>query len=715
MDDASEQAPSLPSSSAQSEQAAPEPGPSAKPKGTGVFFGPALASRLAGSRSGRNSKQQPRHSQSFGGRASAPGSADAPQSPEGSRSLGLPARRASASLELSLSPTVAAGHHATPHGLAGRSSSFTAASGSGGSRNGFAPAGTSTAQFRSSGHSMPGGPAALTLYQLISSPHAGLQAPAGRASTPCDAATPGNNVPPPQRMHLLQQQQLQQQAMESDAVHLQQEIQQLQAQLQQLLLQQQQRQPQQQQQQVCSNHQTAGQQPLQLVNTVRSSTGGMGLLLPGDSSPSPDLLAQLHALQQPGQQLPGAGMGGGALSQQASAQRPFASLSCLPDASQQPGGLSVSALGGPMGTDLSTACGLPVLHNADLAAELAQAQQLQVQMPTLQEGPRGQIEEDDGQVAALDGMIDQCLSRLLQLRSQITARRAAAVPVGSSCSTPTATPAAAGAASAQGMLSSAGLTSDSLLQGVSQPLLLAQQVQQQHSGMLSPVSSMHGHMLAAQQQLNSSSSSSLLWGQQQPPPGPAAGNSTMLSTAMGPACQVLPQGSSCAVPGTYSPQPMPLLSHLQAQLTVLGQQQVLMQPADMQLTAFFGGGGGDGGRGSHGGNFSRTAGTCSMCWCRADLLLGLASCAQDSPIPWWWRHCRACLGCLCQCQSTSVRHLPLAVCCVLVLQVQTASRYCCSSRSGNNRRPCSSNSHKCSLTCSNSSSCSSCWRSRKWL
>lgn len=455
---------------------------------------------------------------------------------------------------------------------------------------------------------MPGGPAELTLYQLISSPHAGLQTPAGRASTPYDAATPGNNMPPAQRMHLLQQQQLQQQqALESDAVHLQQEIQQLQAQLQQLLLQQQQQQPQPQQQQVCSNHQAAGQQPLQLVNTVRSSTGGMGLLLPGDSSPSPDLLAQLHALRQPGQQLQGAGMGG-ALSEQASAQRPFASLSCLPDASQQPGGLSVSALGGPMGTGLSTACGLPVLHNADLAAQLAQAQQLQAQMPTLQEGSRGPIEEEDGQVAALDGMIDQCLSRLLQLRSQITARRAAAVPMGSSCSTPTATPAAAGAASAQGVLSSAGLTSDSLLQGVSQPLLLAQQVQQQHSGMLSPVSSMHGHMLAAQQQLGSSSS--LLWGQQQPP-GPAAGNSTMLSTAMGPACQALPQGSSCTVAGTYSPQPMPLLGHLQAQLTVLGQQQALMQPAGMQLTASFDGGG-DGGRGSHGGNFSRTTGMCSM-------------------------------------------------------------------------------------------------------
>jgi hypothetical protein len=346
----------------------------------------------------------------------------------------------------------------------------------------------------------------------------------------------------------------------------------------------------------------------------------MGLLLPpGDnSSPSPDLLAQLQALRQPGQQqLQGASLGGG-LGQQAGTHRPFASLSCLPDASQQQGGLSISALGGPLGTDtLSTGvcAGLPLLQNAELSAQLAQAQQMQAQaqMPVLQEeAPGGALQEDDGQVAALDGMIDQCLSRLLQLRSQITARRATAAPVGSSCSTPTATAAAAGAAaSAQGVLSSTGFTSDSLLQGASQPLLLAQQVQQQHSGMLSPVSSMHGHMQAGHQQLGSNSN--LLWMQQQQQPGPSAGNSTMLSAAgLGPACLSLPQGSSCTVAGSYSAQPMPLLGHPQAQLTVLGQQQVLMQPAGMQLTASLGGGDDGSGRGSHGGNFNLGTGVCAV-------------------------------------------------------------------------------------------------------
>lgn len=149
-------------------------------------------------------------------------------------------------------------------------------------------------------------------------------------------------------------------------------------------------------------------------------------------------------------------------------------MSSAPDPSQQPSVLSISALG-PPGTDLGTACALPDLQSADYTAQ--QQLQAQMQMPILQ-GASGPFEDDDDDktVAALDGMINQCLSRLLQLRGQISARRAAAAPVGSTCSTPTATPTAGNTATHAVFSSAAGLTTDSFLMqplSASQPLLLS--------------------------------------------------------------------------------------------------------------------------------------------------------------------------------------------------------------------------------------------------
>jgi hypothetical protein len=411
---------------------------------------------------------------------------------------------------------------------------------------------------------------------------------------------------PAQQMHILQQQQqaLDQEAIQQEQQRIQ-EVQQLQAQLQQLL--------QQQQQQMRAQQPAAPQQQLQYVNMHRSSNNGTSLLLPSGTL-APDFQGQMQVLLQPA-----AGMGG-ALQQQPSAQGPFATMSCAPDPSQQSCVLSVSALG-PAGTDLSTACALPNLQSADYTAQQQQLQ-AQMQMPILH-GASGPFEDDDDdkQVAALDEMISQCMSRLLRLRGQISARRAVAAPVGSTCSTPTATPATGNTATHGVFSSAAGLTADSLLMqpmSASQPLLLAHQMQQQHSGMLSPASSMGGQLLPHQQQPLQQivSNGRVMWVQQQQPVGAGAGGNTVLVSApgfgvplqqMGSACLTLPPGSSCNAAGAYVAQSMPLLMQQQSPMAVLGQQQqqVMVQPVGGQLTASFSG---NDGRSSHSGYFSPAAG-----------------------------------------------------------------------------------------------------------
>lgn len=473
----------------------------------------------------------------------------------------------------------------------------------------------------SSGHSMPGGPE-MTLYQLLSSPQAGSVSTA--YGSPPAAAPQTAIMSPAQQMQLLQQQQQQiQQQQQQLAMEQEQEqqrineIQQLQAQLQTLL----------QQQQARNGQAAISQQPVQLINMVRSSTDGMGVsLLPGGNA-RPDMLGQMQVQlqQQPGQQLLGVGMGG-SLSQQSSAQSPVAVLTSAPV--QQPSTnqqLSISSLG-PVGGEFGPAC-WPALQSADLSMQhqlqpAAAQLQPQLHLPTLQESS-GPVDEDDTQVAALDEMINQCLARLLQLRNHITARRAAAGQVGSSCSTPTANAAGPLAAAQAALSSAAGATSDSVLLGVSRGPLHAQQ-QQQHSSMLSPVSSMAGQMASQQQQQQVFSDGRTMWVQQQLPAAPvAAGSSAVLSapglalqTQTGVACQQLPQGSSCNVTGAYAGHTMPALMPQQAQLPVLAQQQVLMQPAGMQLTVPLSGG--DGGRGSQSGYFSPPAG--AQRWLAARLI-----------------------------------------------------------------------------------------------
>lgn len=224
-------------------------------KGTGVFFGPALASRLAGNRSG---KKQPSKAVSFGrssGSFSAPGAAGRDAGPENSRN-GAGRRRASASMDLPRSPTPV-GTASARAGLVGlRSTSFTAASSS---HQGVI--------FRSSGSSMTGGPQ-MNLYQLISSPH-GLSTSAAGDARPQTSPS----MLPAQQMHVLQQQlQQQQQALDQEAAQQEQqriqEVQQLQAQLQQLL----------QQQQMRAQQPAAPQQQLQYVN-MHGSSHGSGVLL----------------------------------------------------------------------------------------------------------------------------------------------------------------------------------------------------------------------------------------------------------------------------------------------------------------------------------------------------------------------------------------------------------------------------------------------------
>jgi hypothetical protein len=413
---------------------------------------------------------------------------------------------------------------------------------------------------------------------------------------------------PAQQMHVLQQQlQQQQQALDQEVIQQEQqriqEVQQLQAQLQQLL----------QQQQKRAQQPTAPQQQLQHVNMPGSSNNGASLLL-SSGALAPEFQGQMQVLLQPV-----AGTMGGTLQQQPSAQGPFVALSCAADLSQQTCMPSVSAFR-PPDTDLNTMCALPNLHSADYPTQ--QQLQAQMQMPILH-GASGPSEDDDDdkQVAALDVIINQCMSRLLQLRGQILARRAAAAPVGLTCLTPTATPATGNTASYGVSSSAAGLTADSLLMqpiSASQPLLLIQQMQQQqHSGMLSPASSMGGQLLPPQQQPVQQivSNGRVMWVQQQQQPvGAGTGGDVMVSAPgfgvplqMGSACLPLPQSSSCNAAGAYVAQPMPSFVQQQSRMAVLGQQQqqVMLQPVAGQLTASFSG---NDGRGSYSGYFSPPAG-----------------------------------------------------------------------------------------------------------
>mgnify|MGYP001806704374 FL=1 len=508
------------------------------------------------------------------------------------------------------------------HLLVSRSTSFTAGVGSSSAHG---------AVMRPGSHSMPGGPELNMFQTLLSSPQAGV---ASQSATPfaAGAVQSGPNLIPLMpnqqlalQQHQQQQQQQQQFALEHELLQQEQqrlqEVQRLQAELQQLL----------QQQQVRMQQHTPPNQQMQLDAMTHNitDTGCAGAITGQHMNAmqaSPTLLAQLQARPSQ-QQLLGEQVHGSVNQQAVLGQGPFAVLSCPADALssdlQQSCSLSISAMGRPAGNNPSTACGLPNLQSADLAAVLQQKLQLQqANQGAILQGTwsaQGAAEaaaaaDDDAQVAALDGLINQCLARMLQLRSQMAARRApAAATIGSTCSTPTTTTAGAVLTTGAEVLSSAAaFTSDSILmqpQAASSHSQPAMQ-QQLHNRMLSPMSSVGAPL--QQQMVNIDGR--VVWVQQHPnqhqqqaPVHASAGmagsaSGLALSPQISSACQPLQQGgSSYCVQGGVGAQSMPMLVQQQGHAILQQAGGVALMPAYSM---------GDGAQKS--GYFSPTAGETGM-------------------------------------------------------------------------------------------------------
>jgi len=408
------------------------------PKGTGVFFGPALASRLAGSRrSSTDSKASRTHrSLSFTN-----AHANAPEAHQGRgqsqacmRTSVPPKRRASMDVLQHQSNSIT--------NLGPRNSSFTAA------RSCSTPGGLPQPIMNSS----PG--VDVSMFQLRPQQAHG---PDFSANVPMAGAPKAFSV---QQHPLSPQTQLQQQAHDENPLQQQlqlQEVQQLQSQLQQLLHQQQLR------QQMASP-----QQPLASV----SSTSTDGIMLVPSGPTSPDMARQLQALQQPAtQQLLLSSMSSGLLDTTFAALNGSSEVQPCTHASAS---LSVSSLG--PSPDFNTAY-LPAMPSADYQA----ASQQQLQACATMQPVQDTSAADEAEVTVLDRLINQCMVRLLQLRNKISNKMAGCADGGASG----AAAAARGPVDHTAVPSAVGFMADGMLQQTaSQPLIM---LQQQSSGMVAPV------------------------------------------------------------------------------------------------------------------------------------------------------------------------------------------------------------------------------------
>jgi hypothetical protein len=434
---------------------------------------------------------------------------------------------------------------------------------------------------QSTGHNSVSSTPEVTLYQLLSSPQTSGVLAAHESPGRYAAVEQANSMlqassQQAQLLLLQQQSQLQQSAtgqQEQQVLELQrmQDLQRLQNQLQQLL-----------EQQASAQQQMPGQKQVQVQKAD-----------PDKLSVHDTLMPQLQMLQQQ----TSTQVTGGA--QYAISSGPFAVQSFLGStlaSAPQSCSISITPCGGSAWAELPAACPLAAQQQQGTAQQQPQAQFVAHQDAS------GSGSNDDGtEVAALDGLINQCLSRLLQLRTQITARRAAAAPLGSSCSTPTATSAMH---AGQGLvLTAASRTSDSLLMQsvqLSQPQLFLQQ--QHQSGVQSPasVASIDTSMAGQQQVFNGGA----VWAQQPQQHRIAAAGSpaVLVGTSglsmpghAGSACLHITSG--CLVSGTGLTQASTILLQqqqsdmltqqqsgmlTQQQSSMLSQQQAQQQQAMMQ-------------------------------------------------------------------------------------------------------------------------------------